>query len=201
MSYKKYLTVAPMLTNAQTQQFDRVDAGGRLIVTTESGAGIAADTELPAAAALADATANPTTPLVGAALETFNGATWDRLRGDTANGADVDVTRTSGTGIFAAANTYYNSAVSADVDAAVAAVAGLRLLGFSVRETAGATASLRIVNGATGAAAGKTQCINLAANESAGDWFGPQGIASPLGLSVDWISGAFEITLHHTTVV
>ncbi len=40
------------------------------------------DTELPAAAALADATANPTAPLVGACLEAFNGTTWDRLRAD-----------------------------------------------------------------------------------------------------------------------
>jgi hypothetical protein len=38
------------------------------------------DTELPAAAALADVTANPTAPIVGAALHMFNGATWDRVR-------------------------------------------------------------------------------------------------------------------------
>ena len=38
------------------------------------------DTELPAAAALADATTNPTSPLAGAAQEAFNGATWDRFR-------------------------------------------------------------------------------------------------------------------------
>jgi hypothetical protein len=55
------------------------------------------DTELPTAAALADATANPTTPLIGAALELFNGTTWDRVRGDTTNGIDVDVTRVTGT--------------------------------------------------------------------------------------------------------
>jgi hypothetical protein len=55
------------------------------------------DTELPAAAALADATANPTVPLVAAALELFNGTTWDRVRGDTTNGIDVDVTRVTGT--------------------------------------------------------------------------------------------------------
>lgn len=55
------------------------------------------DTELPAAAALADATANPTTPLVGAALEGWNGATWDRLKSTTANGLVVDVSRVQGT--------------------------------------------------------------------------------------------------------
>jgi hypothetical protein len=36
-------------------------------------------TELPAAAALADATANPTVPGVGAYLMTYNGSTWDRM--------------------------------------------------------------------------------------------------------------------------
>lgn len=44
--------------------------------------GLVVDTELPAAAALADATENPTTPLIGAALEGFNGTTWDRLQVD-----------------------------------------------------------------------------------------------------------------------
>lgn len=38
------------------------------------------DTELPAAAALADATANPTTPLAGSAGLVFNGTTWDRVK-------------------------------------------------------------------------------------------------------------------------
>jgi hypothetical protein len=38
------------------------------------------DTELPAAAALADATANPTTPAVGAYGLIFNGTTWDRAK-------------------------------------------------------------------------------------------------------------------------
>lgn len=40
------------------------------------------DTELPTAAALADGAANATTPTVGAASLVFNGATWDRLRGN-----------------------------------------------------------------------------------------------------------------------
>jgi hypothetical protein len=38
------------------------------------------DTELPAAAALADNTANPTTPLVGACLEAWDGSNWQRIR-------------------------------------------------------------------------------------------------------------------------
>lgn len=46
-----------------------------------------------AMASLADATANPTAALVGCCVEMFNGTTWDRVRGDTTNGLDVDVTR------------------------------------------------------------------------------------------------------------
>ena len=41
---------------------------------------ITADTELPAAATLADGAANPTTPTTGADLMVWNGATWDRQR-------------------------------------------------------------------------------------------------------------------------
>jgi hypothetical protein len=47
------------------------------------------DTELPAAAALADAAANPTAPAVGAFNMVWNGATWDRLMGNAAGGAEV----------------------------------------------------------------------------------------------------------------
>lgn len=51
------------------------------------------DTELPAPAALADNTPNPTTTSVGAFLHGYDGATWDRMGGDSTNGLDVDVTR------------------------------------------------------------------------------------------------------------
>jgi hypothetical protein len=55
---------------------------------TQSGAWTA-DTELPAAAALADATANPTVPAAAAAGMVYNGTTWDRARGDTTVGTRV----------------------------------------------------------------------------------------------------------------
>lgn len=51
----------------------------------------AVDTELPAAAALADATANPTTTSVGAFLQGFNGTTWDRVRTANTGRLQVDV--------------------------------------------------------------------------------------------------------------
>lgn len=56
------------------------DGAERIPGTTASG--LLVNTELPAAAALADAAANPTVPLVGAPALLFNGTTWDRARGN-----------------------------------------------------------------------------------------------------------------------
>lgn len=49
----------------------------------------AVDTELPAAAALADNTANPTVPGVGSFGMVWDGATWDRSPGNSASGTKV----------------------------------------------------------------------------------------------------------------
>ena len=92
-----------------------------------------------------------------------------------------------------------NSAVVADVDAAVGAATGLRLIGFSARETAGATAQFHVVNGATGAAGTKITRVNLAANESAREWWWP-GIDAASGISIDWVSGTIDIELYHLTL-
>ncbi len=94
-----------------------------------------------------------------------------------------------------------NAAVGADIDAAVAAATGLILMGYTARESDGtpATASARIVNGATGAAAGKIAEIGLVANDSKAVWFGPHGIPCPLGLSIDWIDGTLDVILYHRT--
>lgn len=73
---------------------------------------VTVDSELPAAAALADAASNPTVPTVGAGLLMYNGTTWDRVRGDTTNGVDVDVTR-----VPAAARTTDSIAAALQTDA------------------------------------------------------------------------------------
>ena len=49
------------------------------------------DTELPAAAALANSTANPTVPAVGSFGMLWNGTTWDRVPGTLANGMLVNL--------------------------------------------------------------------------------------------------------------
>ncbi len=65
------------------------DASGSTIYLAATGSGTtgdpyvpthASDTELAAAALLADAAANPSTATVGAALLGWNGATWDRVK-------------------------------------------------------------------------------------------------------------------------
>jgi hypothetical protein len=56
---------------------------------------VTVDSELAAAAALADGASNPTTSVIGSMLQCYNGTTWDRARGDTTNGLDVDVTRSA----------------------------------------------------------------------------------------------------------
>lgn len=56
-----------------------------------SGGGGSPDTELSAAAALADAAANPTTAMVGANVMVWNGSTWDRVRGSTTRGMDTNL--------------------------------------------------------------------------------------------------------------
>jgi hypothetical protein len=56
---------------------------------------VTVDSELASAAALADGASNPTTSVIGSMLQCYNGTTWDRARGDTTNGLDVDVTRSA----------------------------------------------------------------------------------------------------------
>lgn len=62
------------------------------VIISGTGGG-AVDTELPAAAALADATANPTAPAVATFQHGYNGTTWDRLR--TAVGAATNAVATT----------------------------------------------------------------------------------------------------------
>jgi membrane protein implicated in regulation of membrane protease activity len=95
------------------------DNGGSLTIdgTVSVSGTVTVDTELPAAAALADTTVNPTVPATGAFNMGYNGTTWDRLRSDTANGLDVDVTRVSG-------NVTVVQATAANLNATIGNAAG-----------------------------------------------------------------------------
>ena len=94
----------PATTTTSTLQFVACQDYAELTAEITAGRGIAVagqaigvsvtgpvDTELPAATALGDSTANPTAPHVGSCIEAFNGTTWDRLKTDGAlqgNGAN-----------------------------------------------------------------------------------------------------------------
>lgn len=103
----------------------------------------------------------------------------------------------AGGGVGQAATPDLNAAVAGDVDAAVAAATGLRLVGIAYRESAGtpAAATFHVVHGATGAGGDAIIPVELAANESGRDWFGDAGIAVPNGLSIDHVAGTFDVTL------
>lgn len=220
-NYGRFQANPPTLTNNQTLQWHEVDAAGNLKIGGGGPALSASDevgNPLPIAGLdyagdaikIVAVDSSARTLVVGAAVDgaPASGAPV-RIGGKDGTGNTQDILTTpagvleaemQGTGINVAASTYYNAAVSADVDAAVAAAAGVRLVGFAVRETAGAAAVFAIVNGATGAAAGKVFPVNLAANESTSEWLHP-GIACASGISIDWVSGAFAIALHYATVV
>jgi len=96
-----------------------------------------------------------------------------------------------------------NSAAGADVDAAVAATTGLRLMGFSSRESAGsaAVAAFNIKHSATGGAGAQLVSVELAANASTTEWFGPQGLdCAANGLSIEVVAGTVDCTLFYTTI-
>lgn len=201
---------ADTTTLAYVDVFTFPDATVRPLLDAAGAAVISGAVELAAPVEVSDLTATNPLRVMGTVAD---GAAVSgnplRIGGKDGSGNTQDILTTTagvlqaemqGTGINVAASTYYNAAVSADVDAAVAAVTGLRLVGLAVRETAGATAVFAIVNGATGAAAGKVFPVNLAANESTSEWLHP-GIACASGISIDWVSGAFAIALHYAVAV
>jgi len=66
------------------------DTLGQLAVMLRGTTGAAL---LPNGAALADDTSNPTLTQIASFLMAYDGSTWDRVRGTSANGLSVDVTR------------------------------------------------------------------------------------------------------------
>lgn len=92
-----------------------------------------------------------------------------------------------------------HDAITADQEATIAAVQGLKLMGFACRESAGtpAVATFRIMNGATVAAGSVLAPVELSANESRGDWYGPDGVDASNGLTIDVIAGTVDVTLFY----
>jgi hypothetical protein len=94
------------------------------------------------------------------------------------------------------------AAGAVNVDAAVAGNAGLRLMGYSIKETAAVAAQFEVVHGATGAGGtGLGADHNLAANGDVAKWFGPKGIKIPNGLSVKRTAGTAKLALYTKIVI
>lgn len=95
-----------------------------------------------------------------------------------------------------------NEGISADVEPAVAAATGLRLMGYSCREIAGtpAAAAFNIVHGATVSGGTNVVTVELAADKSETNWFGEAGIAADDGLSIDVVAGTVDVLLYYKVV-
>ncbi len=157
-------------------------------VKAGSAAAAAADTalvigispqNLPVSAALADATANPTTTLIGGLNEVFGGATWDRQVGNMANVATGDTG--AKTASFAGATQTNRTARGAIVTVRLGAVTGtsptltaqlqyspddgttwIGLGAISGTTTvSNQTIALIVYPGATGATSGATQTVTI----------------------------------------
>ena len=96
-----------------------------------------------------------------------------------------------------------NAGITADVNAAVAAAGGLRLTGYSCRESAGAAAAatIAIVHGATVAGGTQVVYVELAANGSETVWLGDAGISVDSGISIEVIAGTADVNLFYKVAV
>lgn len=73
------------------------------------------------------------------------------------------------------------------------------MVGFSCREAAGTAAAASFVLRHGGSTGGKPLLyVNLAADESVRDWYGPDGIECPQGVFVDREAGTAEIVVYVT---
>lgn len=85
-----FTTTQPTVTNGQVVNLQTTNRGA-LMVAPDGISGFTVDTELPAAAALSTAFANPTAPAVGAFGMGWNGTNWDRLSTANTGRLQVDV--------------------------------------------------------------------------------------------------------------
>lgn len=110
----------------------------------------------------------------------------------------VASTAVDGTGINVASSITPVSSSTANV-AALAALAGRRLLGWTVKENAVATAEIILHHG-TGTGDPEIGDRTFTASESATDWFGDTGIGVPNGVFVERVSGTTKLSLYWKTV-
>lgn len=138
---KYTLLAGETLQWSEDENFRVIDASGQIKSV------VAADTELPAAAALADNTANPTVPAVAAFLMCYDGSTWDRCQGGLTDTDDGTIAGAQVPGLMVPLNYVYDGTnwvrqrlTSGVEDAAETAGGGLTMMGSVRRDTAVASA-------------------------------------------------------------
>lgn len=101
----------------------------------------------------------------------------------------------TGGGIYVAATITPVASGTADVQG-IAAAANTRLVGWSITEDAATAAAAEVIlRHGTLVSDPIIAQVNLAANESIRDWFGPDGIGVANGVFVDRVSGTTALTL------
>lgn len=110
---------------------------------------------------------------------------------------------TTNIGNMFAASVDVNTGISADVEPAIAAATGLRLIGYSCRESAGtpAVAAFNLVHGATVAGGSNVIAVELAANASETVFFGDAGIDCANGISIDVVAGTVDVNVIYKVVL
>jgi hypothetical protein len=168
------------------------------VVIASNQTAIAVDTELPAAAALADATANPTTPIIGSAIEGWNGSTWDRIRtldalsGTSANNTTVGILAVgSGPGF---AHRYNPTALGTAVNSAsTIEVEGANTMTWTI----GTTTTGTVIFEATGDA---TNWFSVEVFDATQDiWVSGTNITPTLGRTYHCACGGFRQVRMRTT--
>ena len=84
--------------------------------------------------------------------------------------------------------TYTTIATAATTDEqGIAAAANLRLMGYFIRETAAAAATVNLCHGTSNTVIMAVE--NLAASTVIGRWFGPQGLPVQAGVYIERLTG------------
>jgi hypothetical protein len=113
--------------------------------------------------------------------------------GKNADGTDFSIPHVAATATAVASGT-------TDV-AGVAAGTGLRLLGYSIHESASSAAvATVIIRNGTSNAGGMLAAEEIAADGAVTRWFGPNGIAAAAGIWIDRVAGETELVIYHTTI-
>jgi hypothetical protein len=108
-----------------------------------------------------------------------------------------------GAAFHAASSNAHQDAIVADVNAFVAATPGLRLMGYSSKESAGVPAATTFIikHGATVAGGTDLVYVNHTLSTSQVQFFGDDGIACPNGISIDWLTGQVDVIVFYKVVV